>query len=38
LREKMARGVRLFTIMFGDLAPAETLRLFGERVLPHLRA
>jgi len=38
LREKAARGVRLFTIMFGDLAPTETLRLFGERVLPALAA
>jgi F420-dependent oxidoreductase-like protein len=36
LREKVARGVRLFTIMFGDLAPAETIRLFGEKVLPAL--
>jgi len=36
LRAKMANGVRLFTIMFGDLAPAETLRLFGEEVLPAL--
>jgi len=36
LREKATRGVRLFTIMFGDLAPTETLRLFGERVLPAL--
>ena len=38
LREKATRGVRLFTIMFGDLAPTETLRLFGERVLPALAA
>jgi F420-dependent oxidoreductase-like protein len=37
LRAKVERGVRLFTIMFGDLAPVETLRLFGERVLPALR-
>ena len=36
LRAKVERGVRLFTIMFGDLAPAETIRLFGEQVLPHL--
>jgi F420-dependent oxidoreductase-like protein len=36
LQEKIARGVRLFTIMFGDFAPVETLRLFGERVLPAL--
>ena len=38
LREKATRGVRLFTVMFGDLAPTETLRLFGERVLPALAA
>ena len=36
LRAKVANGVRLFTIMFGDFAPVETLRLFGERVLPQL--
>jgi F420-dependent oxidoreductase-like protein len=36
LREKAAKGVRLFTIMFGDFAPPETIRLFGERVLPAL--
>jgi len=36
LRAKVANGVRLFTVMFGDLAPVETLRLFGERVLPAL--
>ncbi len=36
LRAKAANGVRLFTIMFGDLAPVETLRLFGERVIPAL--
>src|SRR6185295_17685222 len=36
LREKMDHGVQLFTIMFGDLAPVETLRLFGDRVLPAL--
>jgi F420-dependent oxidoreductase-like protein len=36
LRAKVERGVRLFTIMFGDLAPAETIRLFGEEVLPLL--
>jgi F420-dependent oxidoreductase-like protein len=38
LRAKVARGVRLFTVMFGDLAPPETIRLFGERVLPSLAA
>lgn len=38
LLAKAAKGVRLFTIMFGDLAPTETLRLFGERVLPVLAA
>ena len=37
LRAKVERGVRLFTIMFGDLAPPETIRFFGERVLPELR-
>jgi F420-dependent oxidoreductase-like protein len=37
LRAKADRGVQLFTVMFGDLAPPETLRLFGERVLPQLR-
>jgi len=36
LRAKAAKGVRLFTIMFGDLASPETLRLFGDRVLPEL--
>ncbi|MEO6030135.1 MAG: TIGR03560 family F420-dependent LLM class oxidoreductase [Candidatus Binatia bacterium] len=36
LRAKAAKGVRLFTIMFGDFAPVETLRLFGEHVLPRL--
>ena len=36
LRAKVAKGVRLFTIMFGDLAPADTIRLFGEKVAPHL--
>ena len=36
LRAKVERGVRLFTIMFGDLAPADTIRLFGEKVAPHL--
>ena len=38
LRAKVAKGVRLFTIMFGDFAPPETLRLFGERVMPALAA
>lgn len=38
LRAKAAKGVRLFTIMFGDLAAPETIRLFGERVLPALNA
>jgi F420-dependent oxidoreductase-like protein len=38
LREKAAKGVRLFTIMFGDHAAPETIRLFGERVLPALNA
>jgi F420-dependent oxidoreductase-like protein len=36
LRAKIETGVRLFTVMFGDLAPVETIRLFGERVLPAL--
>jgi alkanesulfonate monooxygenase SsuD/methylene tetrahydromethanopterin reductase-like flavin-dependent oxidoreductase (luciferase family) len=36
LRAKAAKGVQLFTIMFGDLAAPETIRLFGERVLPAL--
>jgi F420-dependent oxidoreductase-like protein len=36
LRAKAAKGVQLFTIMFGDFAPPETIRLFGERVLPAL--
>jgi len=36
LRTKIESGVRLFTLMFGDLAPVETIRLFGERVLPAL--
>jgi F420-dependent oxidoreductase-like protein len=36
LQAKIAKGVRLFTVMFGDLAPVETLRLFGERVIPAL--
>ena len=38
LNEKAAKGVRLFTIMFGDFAAPETLRLFGERVMPALAA
>jgi F420-dependent oxidoreductase-like protein len=37
LRAKIDRGVRLFTIMFGDFAPVETIRLFGATVLPALR-
>ncbi len=37
LRAKMEQGVRLFTVMFGDLAPADTIRLFGSAVLPTLR-
>jgi F420-dependent oxidoreductase-like protein len=36
LRAKIESGVRLFTLMFGDLAPVETIRLFGQRVLPAL--
>lgn len=36
LRAKAAKGVQLFTIMFGDVAAPETIRLFGERVLPAL--
>jgi len=36
LRAKVARGVRLFTMIFGDLAPVDTIRLFGAQVLPHL--
>jgi alkanesulfonate monooxygenase SsuD/methylene tetrahydromethanopterin reductase-like flavin-dependent oxidoreductase (luciferase family) len=36
LRAKAAKGVQLFTIMFGDFAPPETIRLFGERVVPAL--
>ncbi len=38
LRAKIDHGVRLFTIMFGDFAPVETLRLFSESVIPALRA
>jgi alkanesulfonate monooxygenase SsuD/methylene tetrahydromethanopterin reductase-like flavin-dependent oxidoreductase (luciferase family) len=38
LREKVRHGVQLFTIMFGDLAPADTIRLFGAEVLPALSA
>lgn len=38
LQAKVAKGVRLFTLMFGDFAPPETLRLFGERVMPALAA
>ncbi len=37
LKAKIARGVELFTVMFGDLAPAETIRLFGSTVIPALR-
>ena len=37
LRAKIDHGVRLFTIMFGDFAPLETLRLFSESVIPALR-
>lgn len=37
LRAKVERGVRLFTVMFGDLAPVETIRLFGSEVVPLLR-
>jgi len=37
LRAKVEGGVRLFTVMFGDMAPPETIRLFGENVLPALR-
>jgi len=37
LRVKVERGVRLFLVMFGDLAPVETIRLFGEEVIPRLR-
>jgi F420-dependent oxidoreductase-like protein len=36
LGAKAERGVRFFTIMFGDLAPPETIRLFGEKVVPQL--
>jgi alkanesulfonate monooxygenase SsuD/methylene tetrahydromethanopterin reductase-like flavin-dependent oxidoreductase (luciferase family) len=36
LRAKAATGVQLFTVMFGDFAPPETIRLFGERVVPAL--
>jgi len=38
LREKIDRGVLLFTIMFGDFAPVETIRLFSEAVIPALRS
>ena len=38
LRAKIDHGVRLFTIMFGDFAPVETIRLFSESVIPALRA
>jgi len=37
LRAKVDGGVQLFTVMFGDMAPPETVRLFGEKVLPALR-
>jgi F420-dependent oxidoreductase-like protein len=37
LRAKVERGVRLFTVMFGDFAPPETIRLFGAEVIPALR-
>ncbi len=37
LRAKVEHGVRLFTVMFGDLAPVETIRLFGAAVIPALR-
>jgi alkanesulfonate monooxygenase SsuD/methylene tetrahydromethanopterin reductase-like flavin-dependent oxidoreductase (luciferase family) len=36
LKVKREHGVGLFTLMFGDLAPPETIRLFGEQVLPQL--
>jgi len=38
LQAKVDAGVRLFTIMFGDFAPPETIRLFGEQVRPALAA
>jgi F420-dependent oxidoreductase-like protein len=36
LRAKMARGVRDFAIVFGDLGPPETLELFMSEVAPLL--
>ena len=37
LREKMARGVTDFAVMFGDLGLDETLELFARDVMPALR-
>jgi len=37
LQAKVEAGVRLFTMMFGDFAPRETIELFGEKVLPQLK-
>jgi F420-dependent oxidoreductase-like protein len=37
LREKIARGVTDFAVMFGDLGQDETLELFAREVIPTLR-
>lgn len=37
LKEKMARGVTDFAVMFGDLGLDETLELFAREVMPALR-
>ncbi len=37
LRAKVAKGTRLFAIMFSDGAEPETLRLFAEQVMPAVK-
>ena len=38
LRERIASGVRTFTIFFADLAKPETMKLFAKEVMPAFRS
>lgn len=34
LRERVAWGITMFTIMFADMAPPQTVELFAREVMP----
>ncbi|MGD0076248.1 MAG: hypothetical protein ABSD31_18215, partial [Candidatus Binataceae bacterium] len=34
LNQRIAKGIRMFTVFFSDFAPRETLELFAREVMP----